>query len=97
MVDDGYNSSQPWWDDAGRAWINSTRQRRPADWENKRFGIARPNHPVVNVSWYEASAFCRWLSQHAIYNPDGHTYVLPSEAEWEFAARGLEQRPYPRI
>jgi sulfatase modifying factor 1 len=39
-------------------------------------------HPVVNVSWNDAAAFCAWLSR-----VDGHPYRLPSEAEWEYACR----------
>jgi formylglycine-generating enzyme required for sulfatase activity len=40
-------------------------------------------HPVVNVSWNDAVAFCRWLG-----NQDHHAYRLPTEAEWEYACRG---------
>ncbi len=40
------------------------------------------NHPVVNVSWNDAVAFCRWLS-----SKEGATYRLPTEAEWEYACR----------
>jgi len=41
------------------------------------------NHPMVEVSWYEAQAFCLWLSEKL-----GYEVSLPSEAQWEKAARG---------
>jgi formylglycine-generating enzyme required for sulfatase activity len=50
---------------------------------------------VVGISWYEAVAFCTWLTEHQTYNPDGYTYLLPSEAEWEYAARRATRRTYP--
>ncbi|MCP4539005.1 MAG: SUMF1/EgtB/PvdO family nonheme iron enzyme [Chloroflexi bacterium] len=48
------------------------------------------DHPVVKVTWYDAVAFCRWISEKT-----GLTVMLPSEAEWEKAARGTDERIYP--
>lgn len=47
------------------------------------------DHPVVNVSWNDATAFCAWLSEL-----DGANYRLPTEAEWEFACRAGSQSQY---
>lgn len=53
--------------------------------------LNRPGQPVVGVSWYEAVAFCSWLGTR-----DGGTYRLPTEAEWEYAARGANSaRNFP--
>jgi len=93
VEDKGYQTLK-WWEDARKAgyWEPSKGFRwgnLPRSWSNERFSGA--NQPVVSVSWYEAVAYCRWLT--ATLN-DGYEYRLPTEAEWEFAARGREARSY---
>ena len=57
---------------------------QPAYWADSR--INNPAQPVVGITWYEAVAYCRWLTATL---QDGYLYRLPTEAEWEGAARGL--------
>ena len=56
--------------------------RKPQfNWRNPGFPQT-DNHPVLNVTWNDAVAFCQWLSRK-----EGKTYRLPTEAEWEYACR----------
>jgi formylglycine-generating enzyme required for sulfatase activity len=110
FVDDaGYDANAPWWDESGKVWLLRDDavteelqpwqmrdfKEHPEWWYNLDLGIARPNHPVTGICWYEAIAFCHWLTQHQTYNPQGYIYTLPSEAEWEYAARRGTRRLYP--
>ena len=53
------------------------------------------DHPVVQVNWHEALAFCNWLNQQGAQLPKGYTFRLPTEAEWEKAARGEYGNEWP--
>jgi formylglycine-generating enzyme required for sulfatase activity len=68
--------------------LEQTGAREPACWRDPRFSA--PGQPVVGVSWEEAVDLCHWLSKTA-----GQNVLLPSEAQWEFAARGTDDREYP--
>lgn len=59
-------------------------------WDGNTPPAARLNQPVAGVTWYEALAYCRWLSAAT-----GRAYTLPTEAQWEKAARGPDGRLFP--
>jgi sulfatase modifying factor 1 len=75
--------------DAYAAFLQATGHPPPPSWNDPNFND--PNQPVVAVSWFEAVSYCQWRSKAA-----GRRVRLPTEAEWECAARGgMESKLYP--
>jgi formylglycine-generating enzyme required for sulfatase activity len=56
-------------------------------------GIDTAHFPVEHVTWEDAAAFCEALSRRPSEKKRGHTYRLPTEAEWEYGCRGLMSTP----
>lgn len=87
MAEDGYTKPD-YWSEMGWRWMQSRQARQPAFWEDETFNHV--DQPVVGVSWYEALAFVGWLAHKT-----GQRWRLPSEAEWEAAARGPHGHLWP--
>ena len=85
---------QRWWSAEGWEWVHGRacgwgRENRwqPDAWEIQR---QFPYHPVSGVTWYEAVAYCNWVASET-----KRTIRLPTEEEWEWAARGEDGVPFP--
>ena len=76
----GYNEKGTWWSDPGWTWLKQPDRQRPYDY----YGFTDSQQPRVGEMWYEAGAYCRWRGAR-----------LPTEPEWEYAARGPNNWIYP--
>ncbi|XSG74023.1 NACHT domain-containing protein [Herpetosiphon llansteffanensis] len=81
----GYQNGK-WWTKDGMDWKKVSQRIVPRHW-NRQIQKEYLNQPVYGMSWYEALAFCNWLShQLDSWLPQGYRVCLPNEAEWEVAA-----------
>jgi eukaryotic-like serine/threonine-protein kinase len=64
--------------------VRQMNRQAPKHWIDGLYSPGEANYPVVNINWFEARDYCEWMGKR-----------LPSEEEWEFAARGRENRLYP--
>lgn len=99
---DSYEDECWWTTDAARAWLRGEGStngldewypfgkvyHEPEYWNDTRFN--NPSQPVVGITWFEARAYCAWLSGQT-----GWLIQLPTEVQFEVAARGKDGRLYP--
>ena len=82
FMDAGGYENQSLWTQDGQWWLEKNKADQPDEWKQQ---LKKLFNPVVGLSWYEASAFAAWKGKR-----------LPTEAEWERAAKGnMDSRRYP--
>lgn len=73
-----------------QAFVREARYNPPGGWDGDQFPSEKGSHPVVRISWNDANAYCKWLNEKS-----GKQYRLPTESEWEKAARSDDGRIFP--
>src|SRR5574341_143663 len=94
FINSGGMGEPKWWSEAGRAWREGAAngwgradRSQPNDWADQKKHL---NHPITGVTAFEAEAYCNWLGAQK-----DRIVRLPTEEEWEKAARGDDGRPWP--
>jgi hypothetical protein len=82
FIEDGGYQYKKCWSAKGWEWLQDAQVTEPAFFHDTRYDA--PNQPVVGITWYEAEAYCHWAGGR-----------LPTEQEWEAAARSNKAREYP--
>jgi len=67
-----------------KKFIDATKRKSPSHFRNRTYPAGKPDHPVTYVNWHDAKAYCEWAGKR-----------LPTDQEWEKAARGTDGRTYP--
>jgi formylglycine-generating enzyme required for sulfatase activity len=67
-----------------KKFIDATHRRSPSHFRNRTYPPGKADHPVTEVTWYDADAYCTWAGKR-----------LPTNEEWEKAARGTDGRMFP--
>ncbi len=73
-----------------QAFVEDADYTPPEHWKEGVYPEGKGGHPVVNISWEDATAYCEWLTEKT-----GKPYALPTEAQWEKAARGTNAQVFP--